>query len=351
MGGASEADYTLKQPADLLTFQQGWHKTEGITASADKFTTHMKVKVSSDWTLTSEYGEKLSYYFSDSQGGDPVTSWDFSATELHAEGGASREVWAFLDDSIELRPGNYDTILTFLVSPIVDLSKLTADYTVKDGYTLTGILPSDGWKITIADGATVTLWSADITSIPNDESHKYAGITCAGNVTLILFGDNKVKGGYEDYPGIFAAENSTLTIKGTGSLTASSNKYGAGIGGGNEISCGNIEIQGGNITATCAYYSAGIGSGYNQASCGNITITGRTVEATGGYGGAGIGSATGAVCGAITIASSVTSVTATKGSESPNSIGAGHVAQCGTVTIGGVVGAISTSPYTYTPGN
>jgi hypothetical protein len=44
----------------------------------------------------------------------------------------------------------------------------------------------------------------------------------------------------------------------------------------------------------------------------------------------------------------VTSVTATKGSSAPNSIGAGGAhSACGTVTIGGVEGAITESPYTY----
>ena len=47
----------------------------------------------------------------------------------------------------------------------------------------------------------------------------------------------------------------------------------------------------------------------------------------------------------------MTSVTATKGEGAYNSIGVGYssFSYCGTVTIGGVVGAISTSPYTYIP--
>ena len=65
--------------------------------------------------------------------------------------------------------------------------------------------------------------------------------------------------------------------------------------------------------------SAAIGSGYGSASCGKITIT-----------------------------DGVTSVTATKGSYSPNSIGAGdYGSTCGTVTIGGNVGVITVSPYIY----
>ena len=145
-----------------------------------------------------------------------------------------------------------------------------------------------------------------------------------GDATIILEGTNAIKGGYEDYPGLFAAENATLTIKGTGSLDASSNGYAAGIGGGYKMACGDIVIEGGTITATGGTGAAGIGSGGStagtQASCGNITIT-----------------------------SGVTSVTATKGRNAQNSIGAGEGSTCGTVTIGGVEGAITDSPYTYTP--
>ena len=235
------------------------------------------------------------------------------------------------------RPGNYATELEFVVSydtVLVDLSKLTANYTAKDGDILTGKAPQN-IGVSIPAGATVTLSDADITSIDNDEdaSHPYAGITCSGNVTLILSGDNKVKGGYEDYPGIFAATNATLTIKGNGKLTAESNGRGAGIGGGFQINCGNIVIEGGEITATGGGAAAGIGSSY-MASCGNITINGGTITAMGGKNAAGIGSGYNASCGDITIANTVTSVTATKGENAPNSIGAGGKdSTCGTVTI------------------
>ncbi|MBR0354124.1 MAG: hypothetical protein IJK35_02005, partial [Oscillospiraceae bacterium] len=151
----------------------------------------------------------------------------------------------------------------------------------------------------------------------------------------ILSGENSVKGFYENYPGIFVPENKTLTIQGDGSLTASSNSYGAGIGGGWEIACGNITIEGGTINAQGGRYAAGIGGG--NGSCGNISITGGLVTANGGYQAAGIGSGGGDTtsCGDITIANTVTKVTATAGSDAPNSIGAGYQGSCGTVTIGG----------------
>jgi len=266
----------------------------------------------------------------------------------------------------------------------VDLSTKNTAYTAQNGETLTGTLDSNV-KISIADGATVILHNVNINGT-NDSNYEWAGITCEGDATIILSGTNTVNGFYEDYPGIQAADK-TLTINGTGSLTASSYGYGAGIGGRSGVACGNIEIQGGTITATSVTHGAGIGGG-NNASCGNITISGGTVTATGGERGAGIGSgrrgntigscgnilisggtvtATGgdnaagigggrgynsgyqSSCGTITITTGVTKVTATMGDGATNSIGAGKYGTCGTVTIGGVVGAISTSPYTYQP--
>jgi hypothetical protein len=257
----------------------------------------------------------------------------------------------------------------------VDLSTINSNYTASNGVTLTGTLGANK-QISIADGATVILNNVTINGT-KDSNYPWAGITCEGDATIILSGTNTVKGFYENYPGIQAAVGKTLIIKGSGSLTASSNGYGVGIGGGYNIACGNIEIQGGTITATGGNQEAGIGSGRNancgtitisggtvsatggssgagigsgdKGTCGNITISGGTVTATGGSFGAGIGSGLEAGCGDITITTGVTKVTATKGSSNSNSIGAGFNGSCGTVTIGGNVGAITTSPYTYQP--
>ena len=256
----------------------------------------------------------------------------------------------------------YQSTVTMTMVPPTDLSTLTGNYTAKNGETLTGTLGANV-KISIADGATVTLNGVSINADGSsyDREYDYAGITCLGDATIILSGTNTVKGFEPNYPGIYVPENKTVTIKGDGSLTASSNGYGAGIGGGRDISCGNIEIQGGTITATGGDSSAGIGSSC-YGSCGNITISGGTITATGGDSGAGIGSsysntcgnitisggsvtATGGSsgagigsgvmgnCGDITITSDVTQVTATKGSDASNSIGAGNYGTCGTVSI------------------
>ena len=219
------------------------------------------------------------------------------------------------------------------------LSTLSSDYTAADGETLYGTLAGN-YKISIAAGATVTLKDVTI-----DGSGNYAGINCMGDATIILDGTNNVKGYSSDYPGIYVPRYKTLTILGTGSLTAIGNGCGAGIGGSSDADCGNIVIEGGTIAAMGGTHAAGIGSG-GYGSCGSITISGGTVTATGGDEAAGIGSSWGS-CGNITITDGVTSVTAIKGFDAYNSIGAGYHGSCGTVTIGGNVGAISKSPYTF----
>ena len=266
---------------------------------------------------------------------------------------------------------NINTIDNSGTANVVILNRLTNNYTATNDQVLTGTL-ANNVKISIADGATMTLDGVSINAEGTWKSDNYAGITCLGNATLILKdgSENTVRGFNEDYPGIYVPEGSTLTIKGgaagTGKLTASSNGYGAGIGGRYEKPCGNIEIQGGDITANGGEAAAGIGSAYNascgaitifggtvtatggdsgagigsgqEADCGTITIFGGTVTATGGKWAAGIGSGWNASCGDITITTGETSVTATKGGEyAPNSIGAGDGGSCGTVTIGGVV--------------
>jgi len=118
----------------------------------------------------------------------------------------------------------------------------------------------------------VTLSGVNITSISNSTSHQWAGITCEGNATIILSGENAVTGGYHS-AGIFVPQGKTLTIQGDGSLTATGNSYAAGIGSGEDEYCGDITITGGTVTAFCiSNTAAAIGCGKN-GSCGNITIT------------------------------------------------------------------------------
>ncbi len=249
---------------------------------------------------------------------------------LTATVGAS--IYTFEKSGVTFENGKYYNITVKMErQTTIDLSAVTTDITVPDGFTLTGTLNGEH-KISIADGATVTLDNVTINGY--DCWSQYAGITCEGNATINLKEGttNTVKGFHGYYPGIQGAAGKTLTITGTGSLIAHSNGTGAGIGSVREQTCGNIVISGGTITATSDHYGAGIGSGY-LGGCGTINISGGTITATGGSYAAGIGSGNEGNCGDITITSGVTSVTATKGSNASNSIGAGVSGTCGTVTI------------------
>ena len=210
--------------------------------------------------------------------------------------------------------------------PTVNLATLDNHYEANDGETLAGTLSGDYW-ITIPAGATVTLQNVSINA-NKSMSSAFPGIKCQGSATLILVGNNVVNGRYEDYAGIYPGPaGSTLTIQGSGSLSASSGAA-PGIGS----SSGN--------------------SSFTQ--CGNIVIAGGTIVASGGGMAPGIGSGAGidiykSSCGSITIASTVTRVTVSKGANATYSIGPGQGGStCGKVTIGGnELEPITTSPYIY----
>ncbi len=251
---------------------------------------------------------------------------------------ADGETYKLEKSGVTFENGKYYEITAKLTNQkTIDLSTLTANKTVQDGYTLTGTL-ANKVKISIAAGATVTLDNVTINGY-NSYEYPFAGLTCLGDATIILKEGttNTVKGFYRFFPGIYIAAGKTLTIEGTGSLNASSNGEGAGIGSGEAAAvknCGNIIINGGNITATGKSSSAGIGSGYG-GTCGDITINGGNITANSEYVGAGIGSGgdEGASCGNITITGGT--ITARCDYDKGAGIGSGVRGTCGDITISG----------------
>lgn len=255
-----------------------------------------------------------------------------------------------------------------------DLSNLKRDHVAGNGDVLTGTLDG-GYKISIADGESVTLRNANINADGRSRGN-FAGITCEGNCTIILEGANVVKGFNENFPGIYVPKGKTLTIEGSGSLSASGGAYAAGIGAGMNMDCGNISINDGIVNAVGGKYAAGIGLGHIfddrghhvKYGCGAITISGGNVNAVGGKNAAAIGF--GRIdeesyqandnqfsCGAITITDGVTQVTATRGEDAPYSIGFGKQEgyyynvpeySIGTITIGDITrGMIETTPFVF----
>ena len=245
----------------------------------------------------------------------------------------------------------------------VDLSSLVSDYEAQDGDILYGTL-ADDLSIIVNSAATITLRNAVINIA--DEDYTGAGITCNATTTIILEGNsNSVTVANYDYPAIHIAEGHTLTISGSGSIEVYS-EYGAGIGGGYDINCGNIVIEcsgsieatgatgigsgdgascgdititNGIITAISNWQGAAIGSGADGASCGDITISGGThIKFAGGDNSAAIGTGNGSSCGDITISSPASCKKLEKGDGATNTIGAGVGGTCETITVLGVTG-------------
>lgn len=245
---------------------------------------------------------------------------------------------------------------------IVNLSAVTA-YEAQDGDILTGTGGNDS-HITIADKATVTLNSINITTIKNDDSHKWSGLTCNGDATFILKGMNYVNQGNEDWPAIAGADNKTIVIYSDGTLVVDGRKGPYGAAGINLGTDGDLIINGGTITVNGGTYCAaiqgngsnsdititggvvsaygggssvpGIGTG-NVGTCGKIEISGGSVTASGGQYAAGIGGGNWSLHGNIIITTGVTMVKASKGSDARHCVGNGYNPKggCGTVTIGG----------------
>ena len=193
----------------------------------------------------------------------------------------------------------------FTASAAVNLGNLTKNTVVKDGAVIKGTLTNANVKVSIADGATVTI--RDIEIQKTDKA--CAGLTCKGDATIILEGENKISACGDGFPGIFVPAGHTLTIKGFGKLDVNGEGYAAGIGGGENLDCGNIIIDGGTITASGGMpyggsqevvdgnlvihvgmpgAGPGIGSGRN-AKCGNIFFKRGNVTATGTERNPGIG--------------------------------------------------------------
>ena len=161
----------------------------------------------------------------------------------------------------------------------------------------------------IDDGATVFFHQP----ITVHNTHANA-VFCKGDATIVLQqpGVTYKFQSADNFAGLAPGPaGTTLTIKGEGNLITMGGGASAGIGSDYQESCGNIIIEGGNITASSRNQGAGIGCGA-LGSCGDITIKGGTIVATGAgdgsnYYGAGIGSALSgfmngpSICGKITI--------------------------------------------------
>ena len=190
------------------------------------------------------------------------------------------------------------------------------------------------------DDLKITLSDVDIADTKGKAPLSVSG---TGDTTIELDGNNSLTGsgwsaGLERNEEKDAAGNvvsGKLTIQDenkNGSLEATGNYGGAGIGGGNLKNSGEIELTGGSITATGALDGAGIGGG-GFGGTGAVTITdnAKVDNATGGEGAAGIGSG---VLGDVTVNISGNATVNAEGGANGAGIGGGY-ASAGDVTIEG----------------
>lgn len=152
-----------------------------------------------------------------------------------------------------------------------------------------------------------------------------AAVSVSGDVVLIVEGESELHSG-KDHAGVEKANDSgTLTITGSGTLSAYGGESGAGIGSANQTDVSNIVIESGTINAYGGYtgngWGAGIGGG-NNGNASNITINGGNVTAVGGSEAAGIGGGISASASNITITGGV--VYAVAGGGATAAIGAGR---------------------------
>ena len=171
---------------------------------------------------------------------------------------------------------------------------------------------------TLHDGHTYKV--VGLVELENDR------IPVQGNVVLYLSEGSTLVSTY----GIEVGENSTLTIDGPGTLKIGKCDNGmAGIGA---TRMGTVIINGGNIDITAPDYAAGIGGSRNSAETGRIIINGGTITTRGGFGGAGIGGGYCGGCGDIIINGG--QVTAIHGREAECAIGHGAgIGGRGTLTL------------------
>ncbi len=313
--------FTLEQQSAFLHFS--------ISIVGEEVPERIDVSVVNNVSEDSPYGDVISYW--------DVELDESGKTEFYTAlaSGTKLENACFMASlsGIELSPNfNFGNDIELeanhvykVAKRLVDLSWIKSDFEAQNNDVLFNRLANNvnfddinfsSLVISIPANAKVTLSNAKI-YLDDFSGLNLPGITCEGDATIILDGENEVSA--SEGPGIFVASGNTLTIKGTGELV---------------VSGGTIE----NETNSTYQGAAGIGSGYGE-ECGNIVILEGTIVATGGYGAPGIGSGMNGTCGDITFSGG--DITAYAGEAAPTAIGIGTDGECASVTIGKNISSIA----------
>lgn len=161
-----------------------------------------------------------------------------------------------------------------------------------------GYLGSSDGSITIERGTVDATGGPNAAGIGAGMNAVNCDISIQGGNVTARGGDGGagIGSGYEGGGSSYATESDIPgEIKITsGTVNAYGSTWGAGIGGGGKSKVGNINITGGEITATGGNTGgAGIGSGREALSSCTVKIDDGEITATGGSGAAGIGKGSG----------------------------------------------------------
>lgn len=187
-----------------------------------------------------------------------------------------------------------------------DISKKNIVISKSGSYIITG--HTDKYTLQVAKGVSANITLKNVSIIGRNDmtnATDLLDLKSGATVNLILIGDNTIQNNYMG-AAIHVPYGAKLMIsaKSTGSLSAISDCWGAGIGGSQtdvKGGTGTIVINGGTVIAKGGYEGCGIGGGTviredmtvyesKYTGGGDIRITGGKVTAVGGEGGvAGIG--------------------------------------------------------------
>lgn len=171
----------------------------------------------------------------------------------------------------------------------------TASLTAQGGQFGAGIgggYEGSGSDIGISGGAVEATGGIGGAGIGGGQHGDGSNISISGDAQVTANGGSQgagIGGGNTNWDGT-GGDGSNISISGDAQVTANGGQFAAGIGAGNgRYSSGsNIEISGGEVTATGGDLAAGIGGG-QKGNGSDIAISGGEVTATGGENGAGIG--------------------------------------------------------------
>ena len=240
--------------------------------------------------FTSEYSSYINnadpseYFFGDN--GDEVV---LNSGEARLAKEYIKRSWNSTTKKVEEETLYADTFIPF--SEVTVTEDDTVDLTDNQWYVLT--------KDTLLSHKVRVFVGANILLCDGKELTCKSGIVVENGNTLNIYGQAKDSGklisnGGEKCAGIGGDDDNSKDTVGNirifgGTISATSEKYGAGIGGGKETGGGTIEIYGGTVTAKGGKFGAGIGGGYDNPKVGNILIMGGRVTASSTELGAGIG--------------------------------------------------------------